>query len=274
MLNVGWLGSSAQFPVGDLPGDLLGVVLQEASRHHSAMAGFHECDFCGRRSPIVASIPGGPEGVVLGMSELRAMDDAGHVYAAPTLIFHYIKAHGYLPPEGFVRALRQEYEWGRRAVSKDSSASTIDISIATRSAGSTVSRIEEVVASARGAAREISEIALPEEVSSHFPGWFVEACSPGRSVDFMSGRRWRELDADGRAAFRAEPWEISDWWEAFRPGRSGWAWGDARVTGSRSATIRLRRTLWTAQLGALEWLVRAAGGQVLSQRSVPTVGSA
>jgi hypothetical protein len=31
----------------------------------------------------------------------------GLIYAAPSLVIHYIEAHGYKPPDAFVEALRQ-----------------------------------------------------------------------------------------------------------------------------------------------------------------------
>jgi hypothetical protein len=36
---------------------------------------------------------------------MQAQD--GTVFAAPTLIIHYIAAHGYLPPEQFIAALEE-----------------------------------------------------------------------------------------------------------------------------------------------------------------------
>jgi hypothetical protein len=31
----------------------------------------------------------------------------GHIYAAPTLIYHYVEAHHYKPPDEFLQALRE-----------------------------------------------------------------------------------------------------------------------------------------------------------------------
>lgn len=43
--------------------------------------------------------------MLLGHAEIRVFGDAGEVYAAPDMLFHYVACHGYLPPAEFVRAL-------------------------------------------------------------------------------------------------------------------------------------------------------------------------
>ena len=41
----------------------------------------------------------------LGSAEIRVKGKDGKVYAAPTLIYHYVAAHDYDPPKEFVEAL-------------------------------------------------------------------------------------------------------------------------------------------------------------------------
>jgi tetratricopeptide (TPR) repeat protein len=68
--------------------------------------GRHACDLCtpstfasGERNGISLS---------LGSSEIRVFSPAGTIiYAAPTLIFHYVSIHHYQPPEDFLQALRE-----------------------------------------------------------------------------------------------------------------------------------------------------------------------
>jgi hypothetical protein len=48
--------------------------------------------------------------VLLGSAEAWISDHRGTVYAAPNLIYHYVRDVGYLPPEEFVEAV---VEWGR-----------------------------------------------------------------------------------------------------------------------------------------------------------------
>jgi hypothetical protein len=43
--------------------------------------------------------------MVLGSAEIRVKGAGGKVYAAPNLIYHYMKDCGYLPPQEFLGAL-------------------------------------------------------------------------------------------------------------------------------------------------------------------------
>jgi hypothetical protein len=106
MLNVGWLGLAGGVPSGRFPAELIETLVSLAVRGERPMRGFHECDFCDVRSPIEKSIPSRGESVVLGMSELQVISASGQVFAAPSLIVHYIEAHDYLPPMEFIDALR------------------------------------------------------------------------------------------------------------------------------------------------------------------------
>lgn len=40
-----------------------------------------------------------------GGAEIRVFSPTGKLYAAPNLIFHYVEAHDYLPPQEFMDAL-------------------------------------------------------------------------------------------------------------------------------------------------------------------------
>jgi hypothetical protein len=41
----------------------------------------------------------------LGSAEIRVPGSGGRIYAAPDLIYHYVEAHGYRPPDEFVEAV-------------------------------------------------------------------------------------------------------------------------------------------------------------------------
>ncbi len=43
--------------------------------------------------------------MLLGSAEIRVPEKAGKTYAAPNLIYHYMKDRGYLPPQEFLRCL-------------------------------------------------------------------------------------------------------------------------------------------------------------------------
>lgn len=70
--------------------------------------GFHHCPFCllsipllGR--PVTEYFMG--EAIRLGSAEVRVFAPDGRTYAAPDLVFHYIRRHHYLPPREFIDAV-------------------------------------------------------------------------------------------------------------------------------------------------------------------------
>jgi hypothetical protein len=110
MLNVGWLESSATYTRGPVPpefADRLSELAHEAACRRTR--GFHVCDLCpgeltGRVArPSVAVERGGQ--LLLGSAEIRVVAPDGKWYAAPELIVHYVRDHGYRPPNGFVEAV-------------------------------------------------------------------------------------------------------------------------------------------------------------------------
>jgi hypothetical protein len=105
MVNVGWLDREHTFEAGDTDKRLLSALLDLCSRPVNVMRGSHDCDLCGEESPIRATGPSGP--VFLGNGEIHVRLPSGPIYAAPTLIAHYVAAHGYQPPVDFVHAAIQ-----------------------------------------------------------------------------------------------------------------------------------------------------------------------
>jgi hypothetical protein len=69
------------------------------------MRGIHECEFC--HSVWAHHAERNGEKLLLGTSEIRVFSSNGIIYAAPTLIYHYMGKHLYKPPDGFVHALTQ-----------------------------------------------------------------------------------------------------------------------------------------------------------------------
>ncbi len=65
--------------------------------------GGHPCPFCNNPAGIRAHRNG--ESLLLGTSEIRVFFSDGRVYAAPTLVYHYVVDHHYRPPAEFVTAL-------------------------------------------------------------------------------------------------------------------------------------------------------------------------
>ncbi|MBL8019922.1 MAG: hypothetical protein JNM27_09670 [Leptospirales bacterium] len=91
---VGWLSEKKSFPVGTVNAETLHKIRALAiDTRWNVMRGTHQCEICG---------PGGPG----CNSELAVPDRArGIVYSAPSLITHYIEAHGYRPPDEFLEAV-------------------------------------------------------------------------------------------------------------------------------------------------------------------------
>jgi hypothetical protein len=103
MTAVGWLGDEHGVQGGTATPltDTELRMLQAASRRASnPMLGYHECEFCS---------------VVRGNGEFRCYLPGGAIYAAPTMIVHYVVRHGYrLPVEllsGVSEAVRPRWDW-------------------------------------------------------------------------------------------------------------------------------------------------------------------
>ena len=102
VVNVGWLAEADNFRRGKFGGRLLEKLLRLCNRQVNITRGLHRCPFCGK-SPI--RIPFGENEILLGSAEIRVWGSDGIVFAAPTLIYHYIRDHDYMPPDEFVNAL-------------------------------------------------------------------------------------------------------------------------------------------------------------------------
>lgn len=105
MLNVGWLSASHAFPTGAVEASTMQAILLLCESQYNIMRGVHDCEFCDQESPL--RVPADVERgyVSLGMGELRVKGVDGLTYAAPSLIYHYIEAHRYLPPSEFLAAV-------------------------------------------------------------------------------------------------------------------------------------------------------------------------
>lgn len=101
MRNVGWLGAGHPIPTGAVDRVVRDHLVRLARAPVNLMRGFHYCEFCDAESPLVATAADEPDDpAYLGSGEIRVPAGAA-LYAAPTMIFHYIDAHAYLPPPEF-----------------------------------------------------------------------------------------------------------------------------------------------------------------------------
>ena len=103
-LAVGWLRRDRPFESGTLSPQL--VQRLRAFCHPDLQVcqvrGQRPCPLCGEQISVDV------DGVMapLGSGEIRVLGE-DDIFAAPTLIFHYVTVHGYQPPRPFVDALRQ-----------------------------------------------------------------------------------------------------------------------------------------------------------------------
>jgi hypothetical protein len=107
---IGWLGSEADFPTGQLSPDVVDALrtLGTGAWQPVLYCGSHYCGLCIRaaggsiRDIIAAGLDNDESR--LGSKNLF-IPGSGFVYAAPELILHYIADHHYLPPSEFCGAV-------------------------------------------------------------------------------------------------------------------------------------------------------------------------
>lgn len=103
--NVGWLGDLHNYSKGDVSEEFLDYLWVYLRYPVNVCRGFHECEFCKNQQGGVPLIEYKGENRKVGYYEIRIFSKNGTVYAAPSLIFHYIVAHKYKPPQEFVDAV-------------------------------------------------------------------------------------------------------------------------------------------------------------------------
>lgn len=99
-VNIGWLDAPHPFEHGPVlpwfPDALLAII---AGPQINKSRGFHDCSFCSK-ADLSHYDP------LFGTSEIRVPAHPGTMFAAPTLIWHYVTVHRYCPPPAFVTAVR------------------------------------------------------------------------------------------------------------------------------------------------------------------------
>jgi hypothetical protein len=114
VLNVGWLGKSHEFPQGEVSekvvqklADILLVGSQgKCQPIVNRMRGFFDCELCDAHSEEL-KLKKGDRTLLLGNAEILIpySNKKGYYFSAPTLIYHYIIEHHYLPPQEFIDSL-------------------------------------------------------------------------------------------------------------------------------------------------------------------------
>ena len=106
LLNVGWLDSGAPFNKGRVDQEIVERLLGLCRNPVNLCRGYHSCQYC-ERHPGILTMQLNGQNVALGNGEIRVSGKDGVVYAAPTLICHYIQEHGYRPPDEFLFAVEK-----------------------------------------------------------------------------------------------------------------------------------------------------------------------
>jgi len=129
VVTVGWLSKVSSYPQGHPTAELVGALERLLSSHRVHQTrGYHACEFCSK-SPLaygctklqqlayetqLHETQSGKK-VLLGSAEIwvPALGQTV-IYAAPDLIYHYVKEHRYLPPAEFIDVVlsaRDSRDW-------------------------------------------------------------------------------------------------------------------------------------------------------------------
>jgi hypothetical protein len=102
-LAVGWLRRNRPYEKGNVPPGFLTQLLAFCHEPWTVCARpvAERCPLCGEHVPPIMD---GDLPVVLGAAEIRVIGET-EIYAAPTLIVHYVTAHDYAPPREFITAV-------------------------------------------------------------------------------------------------------------------------------------------------------------------------
>lgn len=106
LLNVGWLDRGHSFPTAEPDHEIVLILEQFCKRPVNQTRGFHLCHLCTVEPSRQPTLVIDGRSIYLGSAEIRVPGETGIVYASPTLIYHYVKDHGYRPPDEFLQAVR------------------------------------------------------------------------------------------------------------------------------------------------------------------------
>jgi hypothetical protein len=110
-IAVGWLDDAHEVPAGPVPDRVLAALIELGVHEVNVTRGVHACVFCPRptqpREPqswtYARSVSVGD--YLLGHGEIHVRGIDAQLFAAPTLIVHYVDAHRYQPPDAFIDAV-------------------------------------------------------------------------------------------------------------------------------------------------------------------------
>ncbi|WP_285566740.1 hypothetical protein [Streptomyces sp. RTGN2] len=110
--NVGWLSRFRPFAEGAVDSEVMDILAFQVKMPRGRTRGKYPCYFCSafRAKGVAVSVEIGGVEHPLGGGEIHAFSKDGDVFAAPDLIYHYIRSHGYRPPNDFMLALAEGWE--------------------------------------------------------------------------------------------------------------------------------------------------------------------
>lgn len=106
LISVGWLDGSADYPHGAVSLDFFRALVRLLLDpwQPGVFAGRAPCSLCQfSDGPGTLTFEGNR--IQLGSANLFVPSPQGKVFVAPSLVAHYIDAHGYAPPEEFQKAV-------------------------------------------------------------------------------------------------------------------------------------------------------------------------
>ncbi|MFB8242828.1 hypothetical protein ACFC58_40465 [Kitasatospora purpeofusca] len=124
MVNIGWLDRAHEYQRGEVPEEVVDGLLRLITEPDNQTRGLHECHFCGVIFLMVDNPHAKNGASLMGSAEIHvrgSSDDT--VFAAPTLVIHYVLEHGYRPPDEFLDAVEVEVRrrFGEQALTGRSS---------------------------------------------------------------------------------------------------------------------------------------------------------
>jgi hypothetical protein len=104
LINIGWLDLNRAFTKGFVEPTITAEIGRLCSRPVNLTRGYQVC--CGQM-PVMEAYLGDGVPRSLGNGEIHVSGGSIYwEYAAPTLIYHYITRHEYLPPQEFLDAVK------------------------------------------------------------------------------------------------------------------------------------------------------------------------
>lgn len=105
IFNIGWLDKTYNFPTGKTNELFIERLFEFCEQKVEEYRGYHLCNLCNDENPEIFVARYKQKSISLGNSEIRVFAQAGKVYAAPNLIYHYVVDHDYYPPEEFIQSV-------------------------------------------------------------------------------------------------------------------------------------------------------------------------